>query len=174
MKRTITLLLLVSIALFSCEGTTGVPGPPGPPGQDGADGLLGSVFEVEADFTKSNDYQYLVSIPSSIDVFDSDVVMAYKLVGVDGGTDIWEPLPQTLFLGNQILLYGFDYTKNDVSFFLDGTVNFDNLGAEYTDGIVLRVAVIPADFAREIDVNKLDNVLKALDIESVRRLEVDM
>lgn len=174
MKRTITLLLLVSITLLSCEGTVGPPGPPGPPGQDGVDGLLGSVFEIEADFTKSNDYQYLVDIPSSIEVFNSDVVLAYKLVGVDNGTDIWEPLPQTLFLGNQILMYGFDFTQYDVSFFLDGTVNFDDLNAEYTDGIVFRVAVIPAEFAKEIDVNKLDHVLKALNIDSVRRLEVEM
>lgn len=176
MKRYITLFfvilgsLAISSALSSCEGPIGPPGPVGPPGLDGADGIIGAVFEAQIDFNKGNEYFDFVDIPNSIDVFDSDVIVAYILTAVDGGTDIWEPLPQTLFFGNDILLYGYDYTTSDVRFFLDGTVNFDNLDPVFTNGVIFRVAVIPADFASTIDINKIEDVMSAMKIEQVKRI----
>ncbi len=170
MKRITVLLALFALLLISCEGSTGPPGPPGPEGPPGADGLIGSVFEVQVDFTASNGYRAFVDIPSSIVVYESDVVMAYILADVVDGLDIWEPLPQTLFLGNEILLYGFDYTYVDVSFFMDGTVNFGLLDPSFRNDIVFRVAVIPADFARAIDVNDLSQVMRALQTDAVMRV----
>lgn len=171
MKKIITLFLGLMFVLSSCEGPVGPPGPPGAPGSDGTNGILGQVFEVEAYFTSGNDYQYLVQIPQSIEVYESDVVMAYILVGVDDGIDIWEPLPQTLFLGKEILLYGFDHTLFDVNLFLDGNVYLPGLDPSYTDEVVFRIAVIPADFAAQIDVNKLDHVMKALNVQKVSKLK---
>jgi len=178
MKRFITLFIAVlgtaaiSFSISSCEGPAGPPGIPGPVGPAGADGLIGAVFEAQIDFNKGNDYTGVVDIPNSIEVFDSDVVMAYILTGVDGGTDIWEPLPQTLFFGNEILLYGYDYTFADVKFFLDGTIDLGTLDPLFTDGIIFRVAVIPADFAQSIDLNKMEDVMQALNIEEVSRLQI--
>ena len=176
MKKLFTLFIaiggsvLISTFLSSCEGPAGPPGPIGPPGPAGADGLIGSVFEAEIDFTSGNDYSGIVAFPGSIDVYDSDVVVAYILSAVDNGTDIWEPLPQTLFLGNDILLYGYDHTSSDIRFFLDGTVNLDDLGGFYTDGVIFRIAIIPADFAGEIDVNNLEDVLSAMNVDRVVRI----
>jgi hypothetical protein len=175
MKRFITLFIAVlgtaaiSFSISSCEGPTGPPGIPGPPG---ADGLIGSVFEVQIDFRPGNDWIEFVEIPNSIEVFDTDVIVAYTLLEVQNGLDVWEPLPQTLFLGNEILLYGYDYTLADVKFFLDGTVNLANLDPDFTDGIIFRVAVIPADFAQSIDLNKMEDVMQALNIEEVSRLQI--
>ena len=167
MKK-ISLFLLFSIVLFmSCEGPQG---PPGFDGFDGADGLIGSIFEVEADFTPDG-YEYSVDIPASIEVFDTDIVMAYVLTEVLDGVDIWEPLPQTLFFGNEILLYGYDYTFSDVRFFLDGTIDLNSLGALYTDNILFRVAVIPADFAASIDVSNINEVMDAIQLKSVKRIK---
>lgn len=170
MKK-ISLFLLFSIVLFmSCEGPQGPPGFDGFDGADGADGLIGSIFEVEADFTPDG-YEYYVDIPASIEVFDTDIVMAYVLTEVLDGVDIWEPLPQTLFFGNEILLYGYDYTFSDVRFFLDGTIDLNSLGALYTDNILFRVAVIPADFAASIDVSNINEVMDAIQLKSVKRIK---
>jgi len=173
MKK-ISLFLLFSIVLFmSCEGPQGPPGFDGFDGfdgADGADGLIGSIFEVEADFTPDG-YEYSVDIPASIEVFDTDIVMAYVLTEVLDGVDIWEPLPQTLFFGNEILLYGYDYTFSDIRFFLDGTIDLNSLGALYTDNILFRVAVIPADFAASIDVSNINEVMDAIQLKSVKRIK---
>ncbi len=85
-------------------------------------------------------------------------------------TDVWEPLPQTIFRGNNILLYGFDYTIFDVRLFLDGTVNFGQLDPEDTDGLIFRIAIIPADFAKGVNLKKMDEVIKALHVEDIKRI----
>lgn len=174
MSKKIGLLLsFLTLFFISCEGEPGPPGfdgLDGLDGLDGADGLIGQIFEVEANFTADNEYAFLVDIPAEIEVFDSDIVIAYVLSGVDNDLDIWEPLPQTLFFDNDILLYGFDYTVNDVRFFLDGTIDLSSLDPLFTEGIIFRVAVIPADFAKTIDVSNMHEVMQALKIKSVERL----
>ena len=173
MKKISILVLLFVGILTSCGGDIGPQGPPGFDGFDGidgADGLIGSIFEVEADFTPDG-YEFFVDIPASIEVFDTDVVMAYILSGVDNDVDIWEPLPQTLFFGNEILLYGYDYTFFDVRFFLDGTIDLNSLDPLYTDNIIFRVAVIPADFAASIDVSNINEVMDAIQLKSVKRIK---
>ena len=176
MRKYLTLFIgiagsfVLGFGLTSCEGPTGPPGPPGAPGTDGADGLIGSVFEAEIDFDKSNDYEGIVDFPSNIDVFDSDVVVAYILTAVDNGTDIWEPLPQTLFFDTDILLYGYDHTTFDIRFFLDGTIDLGSLDPFYTDGVVFRIAIIPADFASTLDINKFEDVMSALKVDQVKRI----
>ncbi len=171
MKKLYTLFLF-SLILVSCEGTVGPPGPPGPQGPSGQDGtgLLGLVFEVEADLNAGNNFEYFVEIPSEIEVFESDVIMVYRLMGVFEGNDIWEPLPQTIFRDSGILLYGFDYTLFDVRLFLDGTADVTRLSPEDTDNQIFRIAVIPADFAKDIDVKKMSKVMEALQIEDVKRM----
>ena len=171
MKK-ISLFLLFSIVLFmSCEGPQGPPGFDGFDGADGADGLIGSIFELEATFAPDDGYEYFVDIPASIEVFDTDIVMAYVLTEVLDGVDIWEPLPQTFFIDNEILLYGYDHTSSDVRFFLDGTIEFNTLEPKYTDNITFRVAVIPADFAASIDVSNINEVMDAIQLKSVKRIK---
>ncbi len=165
MKKFCTLLLVATVFLTACEGPQG---PPGPPGVDGLDGvnILGSVFEFTGTFNANNDYLLSFQFPNSVEVFDTDLVMVYTLVGVDNGTDIWEPLPQTLFLGDDILLYTFDHTYFDVNVFLDGTVDFNSLPEDFTDNKTFRVAIIPADAASGIDINNMNQVLGALNISA--------
>ena len=173
MKKISLLVLLFTGLLTSCLGDIGTQGPPGFDGfdgADGADGLIGSIFEVEATFTPDG-YEYFADIPTSIEVFDTDVVMAYVLTEVSDGLDVWEPLPQTIFFGNDILLYGYDYTLADVRFFLDGTIDLNSLEALYTDNILFRVAVIPADFAASINTDNINEVMSAMNVKSVERIQ---
>jgi len=94
----------------------------------------------------------------------------YRLMGVFEGSDIWEPLPQTIFRDSGILLYGFDYSIYDVRLFLDGTADFDRLDPVDTDNLIYRIAVIPADFAKDIDVKKMSKVMEVLKIKDVKRV----
>ncbi len=167
MKKIISLLSLISILFISCEVE---PGPEGPQGPPGADGILGQVFEVEVDFTAADNYETLVEFPSNIEVYESDIVMAYILDEVDMGTDIWEPLPQTLFIGGELLMYSYDHTYFDINFFIDGTIDPAGLDPIYRDGIVMRVAIIPADFAKNIDINDIDQVMGALQLKSATKI----
>lgn len=162
-------LILLALILISCEGSVGPPGPPGPSGEDGS-GLLGQVIEVVADLNAGTNFEYFVEIPSEIEVFESDVVMVYRLMGAFEGSDIWEPLPQTIFRDSGILLYGFDYTLFDVRLFLDGDADFSRLDPDDTDGLIYRIAIIPADFAKTIDVKKMSKVMEVLKIKDVKRI----
>jgi len=172
MKK-LLLFSFISLLLLSCDGTVGPPGPPGRDGTDGVDGIsiLGQIFEAQVDLDAANNFEALVDIPSEIEVFDTDIVVAYILIGSDNGVDIWEPLPQTLFFEDGILLYGFNYTFQDVLFFLDGTVSFDDLLPELTQDIVFRVAVLPADAAKGIDLSKIENVLSSLQNKNIIKLD---
>ena len=174
MEKKVSVLVLLFVGLLtSCIGDIGPQGPPGfdgfdgLDGLDGADGLIGSIFEVEGTFTQENTYEFFADIPTTIDILDTDIVIAYVLSGTNEGVDIWEPLPQTLFIEDEILLYGYDFTVADVRFFLDGNIDFASLDALYTDDILFRVAVIPADFAATINTASLNEVMSAMQIESV-------
>src|SRR5690606_9653576 len=94
MKKILALIFSVSLLFTSCEGDQG---PPGPPGLDG--GLIvGQMFERTVDFTPGNDFRVLIDIPDQIEILKTDIVVIYTLVEINNGVDVWEPLPQTLFL----------------------------------------------------------------------------
>lgn len=169
MKTITSLFLILALAVFSsCEGPMG---PPGFDGEDGLDGtsLLGSVFEIEGDFTTANEHSLYYEFPADFEIYDTDIVMVYMLWdvvdGENGSTlDLWRPLPQTIVLDDGVIQYNFDYTIADVKVFMDFTVN-ELLPAE-TDGQVFRIAVLPADWAsdKSIDINSLNSVMKSLEV----------
>ena len=128
------------------------------------------MFEAEVDFLADNGFEELVLFPDNIEVFDTDVVVAYILTDVVDGLDVWEPLPQTLFFGNEILLYGFNYTVGDILFFLDGTVNFNNLPSDRTDNIIFRIAILPADMAEDVNLSSFDSVMSAVQNKEIMQL----
>lgn len=170
MKKKISLFLSVPVFfLLSCEGPKGDPGEPGI-------NILGSVFEIEIDFNEGNGFASLFQFPSSIQVFDSDIVLVYIQTGVDGGAPVWEMLPDSVFFtdSNEILVYDFDYTSSDVVIFLNGNVEFATLDASWTQNQLFRIAVVPADFAKTpgIDLANLNQVMNALQVKNVERIEI--
>ena len=92
------------------------------------------------------------------------------LVGIENGVDIWEPLPQTLFFNEGILLYGFNYTFADIVFFLDGTIFLEDLSSDLTQGIIFRTAILPADAALDLDLNNMESVMGSFKNQEVIRL----
>jgi len=142
MKNLLLLLAISTTLIFSsCEGPSGPPGPPG-------DTLLGLVFEANINFNEGNGYSRLVTFPSNVTVYESDVVLVYLLEGVtDGDIDIWSQLPQTYFLNQGTLLYTFDHTFLDVNIFLDANFNLNTLGSDFTNNQIFRIAILPAEYA---------------------------
>ncbi|NCB07379.1 MAG: collagen-like protein [Bacteroidia bacterium] len=175
MKTTTAILfLLTAVLVTSCEG------PMGPPGLDGLDGdnMIGTVFEIEGDFTPQNNYMLYYQFPSNFEVYDGDIVLVYILWELSGGKDVWRLLPQTVVLDDGILQYNFDYTLDDVQIFLEGTTDFNQLLPAETNDQVFRIAVLPAAIAqnKSIDVTDLDVVMKSLNVplNSVEKMELSV
>ena len=151
------ILAFASFFIMSCEGD------PGPPGVDG--GLLvSSAFEIVIDFNADNNYSDIEAY--GFDVYPSDVTLVYILWDTVNGQDIWRLLPQTVEFDDGTLVYNYDFTQTDVSFFLDGTTDLDNLDNEWTQNQVFRVVVVPADNVDSVDISNLNVVMQASSIDS--------
>lgn len=165
MKRLFSLFTLFTLIFTACEG------PQGPPGFDGLDGLDGeiiasSAFEIVIDFNTANDFEYIESY--GFTVLPSDVTLVYILWDTINGQDIWRLMPQTVYFDDDTnLVYNFDFTQDDVRFFLDGTTNFNTLDDVWTQDQVFRVVVVPADNVDGIDVSDINAVMNLIDIQSI-------
>ena len=170
MKRILLLFSALAFVLTACTGDPGPPGIPGPPGRDGlnglngADGEIAKAFEIVIDFTAGNNYEFIE--PYGFQVFPSDVTLVYIEWDTFEGSPIWRLLPQTVYFDAGILTYNFDFTQDDVRFFLDGTIDFSLLGPEWTDNQAFRVVVVPADNVDGIDVSNLDTVMALNGVQS--------
>lgn len=181
MKNLLLFLALSTTALFtSCEGD---PGPPGPPGEPGIN-ILGQVFEVTTDFQfdQNNVLQSTVAIPSDVEVFESDVILVYRLEGqvtLNDGTvaDAWSPLPQNFFTGptnEDIIQYVYNHTFVDVQLIIDGNFDLTTLGPAFTNDQTFRIAIVPSEYART-DFSKLsmEQLLENLQIEPQNIQKID-
>lgn len=148
MKNILLFLALSSTVLFtSCEGD------PGPPGLDG--GLVyAQVFEQTVNFdidSQTNLPTALISFP--IEVFESDVVLVYRLekqVNINGEIfDAWSALPQNFFFSNgDIIQYVFNHTLFDAEIQIDGNFDTSTLtDPAYINNQTFRVAIVPAEYA---------------------------
>lgn len=180
MKTITTILLLFAAVIFSsCEGPVG---PVGPPGADG-DAIIGTVFEIEDDFTPANNHRLVFNFPGNFTMYDTDIVLVYMLWEVtDDGKDGWRLMPQTVVLKEiyddwvetDVLQYNFDYTFKDVQIFLEGTVDFSTLLPGETNDQVFRIVVLPADFAAKANINNFDALIKSpeLSIKSIEKIDL--
>ena len=72
MKTMKAMILLAAAALLTaCVGEPGMDGRDGYDGKDGVDGvnILGSAFEIEGDFTATNEYLLYFQFPNTIEVY---------------------------------------------------------------------------------------------------------
>lgn len=155
MKNFISIFLVTGLAyLLGCSTPEPGPvGPQGPQGPEGAPGESGYVFEYENVSFLSPDYEVFLEFPVDFEVFPSDVVLVYLLWDVqqiDGqNVDVWRPLPQQVFTENGLLIYNFDHTVRDARLFLDAGFPLDLLSAIDTDGWIVRVVIMPANFVEQ-------------------------
>lgn len=159
-KLSYLVLAFATFFMMSCEGDRGPQGPQGPAG-----GLLvSSAFEIVIDFNAANDFSFIE--PYGFDVYPSDVTLVYILWDTFNGQDIWRLLPQTVEFDDGTLIYNYDFTQEDVSFFLEGTTDLENLGNAWTQNQVFRVVVVPADNVDSLNIDDLNEVMQATSLES--------
>ena len=158
MNKLFTLFFAVAILFTACRGRDGEIGPQGPVGE------VGYIEDfVVPPFTSANDYRQSFFITSNVQLQEQDVMVAYIKVGEDNNREIWEPLPSTVFFTNgDILQYKFDYTSEDVQFYLDGNFDLNTLTALYTDDIIFRVAYIPGELVNSVNLDNHQEVMETL------------
>ncbi|HEU4788422.1 MAG TPA: hypothetical protein VFS71_01950 [Flavobacterium sp.] len=168
MKKIITLLAV--IGMFGFQGCTGPEGPPGIPGQDGADGLLGVVYENTSanyyNFTANNNFKVRFNFPVNATLYDSDVVLVYRLGGVDNGKAVWEFLPETRYFddGTRDFSFNFNFTYNYVDIYLSGN-DLGTVPSEFSMQQIFRIVVVPADFAASVNKASYLDVVSKLNIK---------
>lgn len=167
MRRITSIFALIGLMAFqACEGPIGPAGPEGPQGPQGAPGvnIVSEVFEVETDFTKANNYEAVFDFDPPI--VSSDVVLAFIEWERAGQTPIWRALPQTVFFEQGVLMYNYDFTKDDFRLFLDGPLDYSLLSADWTQDQKFRIVIVPGDFTgSRIDWTNYEAVTKLLGIE---------
>lgn len=162
--KRLTVFILLSLFIASC-GSRGPVGPEGPPGAPGPE-ILPTAFEFNATLMPSNGYEFFHSIPGQIDVFDSDVLLAFVLEDYieEDDLEVWRKLPITEFNSRGTLLIDYDFTLIDIRIFLDANYNLN-----ITDGledVLIRAVHIPANFA-----SKMANGRSFKDAETFKELE---
>jgi hypothetical protein len=123
---------------------------------------IAEVFELtDIDFAPDGSGRYTVLYPLQPTIFDSDVVLVYRIVN-DEGFLVKQPIPRTLYLdGGDEIDYDFNFTSEDILFIMDA--NFDLADAPaYTQNQSFRVAIVPGYFSSTVDVNDYDAVMAAL------------
>jgi hypothetical protein len=82
-----------------------------------------------------------------------------------------------VFNSGDILQYNYDHTFFDVEIFLDGTADFGALDPAYLEDQVFRIAVLPADYAKNnnIDMTDFSGVMKSMKINpnSIQQLDLN-
>jgi len=166
MKHILFFIAVFALLLTSCTG------PQGPPGFDGFDGINGedgglivaSAFEIEVNFNADNNFQFVESY--GFEVLPSDVTLVYIEWDNDAGEPIWRLLTQTEYFNDGVLVYNYDFTQQDVRFFLDGTIDFNTQDDTWTQNQAFRVVVVPADNIDGLDTSDLNLIMDASTIKS--------
>ncbi|MFT4612280.1 MAG: hypothetical protein ACI9OT_001663, partial [Gammaproteobacteria bacterium] len=78
----------------------------------------------------------------------------------------------TEYFEDGVLVYNFDFTQQDVRFFLDGTVDLNSLDSVWTQNQAFRVVVIPADNVDGLDISNLNLIMQvgAIDNFEIRQI----
>lgn len=150
-KLTLILAFIGMITLQSCSN-------------DDKD-TIGEVFEYTNVNFLPDDYSVVLNFPHEI--YNSDMVLVYRLSGTFQGEDVWKLLPETYYFDDGTLdrRYDFDFTRFDAEVHLEG---YDlaglNNGAKLNQ--ILRVVVVPAKFGKtnNVDLNNYKAVIKAYNI----------
>nr|WP_315220727.1 hypothetical protein [uncultured Flavobacterium sp.] len=136
MKKIFALFAVVGLFAFSsCSDDNN---------NDGIDNdTISEVFERTITFSGANNYSALINLSPAI--FTSDMVLVYRLTGVDNGRDVWKLVPETYYFPDGTLNFGYEYdfTINDVSINMFGN-DLATVASGNRVNQIFRVVIIPA------------------------------
>lgn len=168
MKKILSVVFVFGLLLTACQGSQGPPGRDGFDGFDGADGqdgvsIVGQSFERTINFTSTNNYQETVEVPLEIELFESDMVLVYHLLGQVDGFDVWKSLPETIYINeSEEFQYNFEHNFDFVTIFIEShpTFDFNLLTDEERFDQTFRIVVLPVDFinSKNIDIHNYEDV----------------
>ncbi|MDY8135820.1 hypothetical protein [Aquimarina sp. 2201CG5-10] len=156
MKKIFAFLFLSTVLFTSCSD------------DDPDFDTIGQTFEFTTTFNAANNFAHRFFFGQNI--FDSDVVLVYRLEAVDNGLDVWEPLPTvTIFLNDAAdtsVQYRFNFTSGDVDVIMESN-NPDLVPADLTNNQTFRIVVVPSSFAEntDVDLKDLNAVQSALKLD---------
>ena len=113
-----------------------------------------------------NNYSVLLTYPHPI--YTSDMVLVYRLSGIDQGQDVWKLQPETFFFDDGTLdfEYNFDFTRYDVNLYMNG-FDLQSVSNQFRLNQIFRVVVVPGYFGK-------NNILKNKDYKTVvKALNID-
>lgn len=136
---------------------------------------ISEVWEFNRSFTTSNNFSNLIAFPHTI--YASDMVLVYRLTGIDNGADVWKLLPETYYFGDGTLDFGyeFDFTQNNTFISMIGN---DLALVPTVDRLnqIIRVVVIPGFFgnknANTVNFNDYNAVVNAYKIEESKIVKI--
>ncbi|NBL65252.1 hypothetical protein GV828_08600 [Flavobacterium sp. NST-5] len=136
MKKIFLLLTVVASAFFtSCNNDDNVNF------QD--NDTIAEVFEIRnVNFMGSSGYEIFYEF-GQFPIFDSDMILVYRLAAVENGRDVWELLPKTVYFNDGTELdYNFDFTTQDIRIYMSGTLDLASV-PEFTQNQLFRVVIVP-------------------------------
>ncbi len=117
-------------------------------------------YDITETFRKNADDEYLVSKEFNRPLQGSDVILVYRLSGVDGEAKVWQALPRTLYLNEGELDYDYDFTANDLLLKVGGTYDISTT-PQYLNNQTFRVVFVPASTGKmKIDYSNYEEVAK--------------
>lgn len=120
--------------------------------------------KVPYDFTLNNQFSVRFNFPTPI--LKSDMVLVYRLGGVNNGRDVWEFLPETYYFvdGTRNFSFNYNFTNNYVDIYLDGNdLTHPDLN-DYRFSQTFRIVVVPADLIIAVDKNNYFDVINKLNV----------
>ncbi len=163
MKRiTLILAFIGMITLASCSSSS----------DDIDNDTYSRVFEYTNVNFLPNDYSVVLTYP--YELYNSDMVLVYRLSGVFQGEDVWKLLPESYYFDDGTLdrRYDFDFTRFDAEVHLEG---YDLAGLDNSVKLnqVLRVVVIPAAFGKNsVDIQDYNAVIAAYNIDESKKISI--
>lgn len=140
-KITMILAVIGMITLGSCSS------------DDNADNVdydtISEVWEYNQNinYVSSNNYTTVLNFPHQ--TYTSDMILLYRLDGVEGGQDVWKPMPQTFYFNDGTLdfRYDFDFTTTKATTYLEG-FDLEGISLAFRTNQVIRVVVVPGFFGK--------------------------
>jgi len=130
---------------------------------------ISEVIEVNGyNFNSGNGFRIRYDL--NPEIYPGDMVLVYRLVAVEDGVKVWNPIPETVFDSNGAydFSYNFEFSKFDVDIFMLG-FDLSSVSTSLRLNQTFRIVIIPGSGAnltskKTIDLKDYNSVVKAYGI----------